>query len=346
MTSEERNLPPFPNGWFAVGFSRELPAGGVLARRLAGQDLVLFRTASGQPCMLDAYCPHLGAHLAHGGTVEGETIRCPFHGFRFDPGGTCVATGYGTNPPPTANTHPWPLREVNGLLMTYLNDRGDPLDWEIPTLDDREWGRWLTRTYTLQTHPQESSENGVDLGHLAWVHGYQGVEVLLPFAVDGPRLTVRYAMSRSAATLGKFGQRFRAEFTITLYGLGFSAVEVELPAYGMRTQHVVCATPVDVGRMEMRVAMRLHRSLEAGRLNPVLGLLPRALAHPLLARLTFDGFLHDLRQDFPMWEHKRYIQPPILAKGDGPIGKFRTWSRQFYSQPVPMLEREPIHMET
>ena len=343
---DDRNLPPFPNGWFAVGFSRDLPAGSVRPTRLAGEDLVLFRTASGQACLLDAYCPHLGAHLAHGGTVQGETIRCPFHGFCFDREGTCVSTGYGTKPPPTANARAWPLHEANGLLLTYLHEGGGPLDWEIPTLDDGGWGPWLNRTFSLGTHPQESSENGVDLGHLAWVHGYQGVEVLLPFAIDGPRLTVRYAMSRSAAALGKFGQRLRAQFTITLHGLGYSTVEVEVPAYGLRSQHLVCATPVDVGRMEMRVAMRLHRSLRPGDLNPVLGLLPHGPVHSLVARLTFNGFLHDLRQDFPMWEHKRYIQPPVLAKGDGPIGKFRTWSRQFYSEPVPMLEREPVHMET
>lgn len=56
---------------------------------------------------MDAYCPHLGAHLGIGGTVEGETLRCPFHAFRFDTGGVCVATGYGTKPPPTARARVW-----------------------------------------------------------------------------------------------------------------------------------------------------------------------------------------------------------------------------------------------
>ena len=34
--------------------------------------------------MLDAYCPHLGAHLAEGGRVQGESVRCPFHAWEFD----------------------------------------------------------------------------------------------------------------------------------------------------------------------------------------------------------------------------------------------------------------------
>ena len=135
------DLPPFPNGWFAVGFSRELRPGGVLARRLAGRDLVLFRTASGAPCALDAYCPHLGAHLAYGGVVQGETLRCPFHGFRFDQSGRCVATGYGTRPPPTSTARAWPLCEVNGLLLVHRDDRGRAPAWAIPALDRRGWGR-------------------------------------------------------------------------------------------------------------------------------------------------------------------------------------------------------------
>ena len=40
-----------------------------------GRDLVLFRGADGAPRVLDAYCPHLGAHLAVGGRVEDDCIR-------------------------------------------------------------------------------------------------------------------------------------------------------------------------------------------------------------------------------------------------------------------------------
>src|SRR5437870_2386164 len=93
---------PFPNSWYCVAFSDELPPGKIVTRTLAGHELVIFRTKSGQPCVMDAFCPHLGAHLGLGGTVVSEEIRCLFHHFRFDTSGTCVATGYGTKPPPTA----------------------------------------------------------------------------------------------------------------------------------------------------------------------------------------------------------------------------------------------------
>jgi hypothetical protein len=38
-----------------------------------------------------------------------------------------------------------------------------------------------------------------------------------------------------------------------------------------------------------------------------------------------------LEQDIPIWEHKVYWDHPVLCDGDGPIGLFRKWSRQFYS---------------
>ena len=89
VSTENRFAPEIPNGWFAVAWSRELRPGEVHRIRAFGEDLVLFRTHSGVPRVLSAYCPHLGAHLAEGGRVMGESIRCPFHGWQYD-GGTTI----------------------------------------------------------------------------------------------------------------------------------------------------------------------------------------------------------------------------------------------------------------
>ena len=44
------------------------------------------------------------------------------------------------------------------------------------------------------------------------------------------------------------------------------------------------------------------------------------------------AFLADVHQDVPLWENKVFVSPPALAQGDGPIGKYRQWARQFYAQ--------------
>ena len=94
---------PVPFGWYGVSLSRELAAGEVKPLQYFGKELVLFRTESGEARLLDAFCPHLGAHLGHGGKVKGEHIACPFHGWEFSGEGVCQHIPYAQNMPPRAD---------------------------------------------------------------------------------------------------------------------------------------------------------------------------------------------------------------------------------------------------
>ena len=89
---------PIPNGWFVVARADDLLPGETRALYLFSKDLVLYRTASGEPRLVDAHCPHLGAHLGVGGKVEGECLRCPFHGWSFGADGQCVEIPYSDSP--------------------------------------------------------------------------------------------------------------------------------------------------------------------------------------------------------------------------------------------------------
>ncbi|MGI9433162.1 MAG: Rieske 2Fe-2S domain-containing protein, partial [Myxococcota bacterium] len=64
---------PLPNGWFRVAFESEIEAPSVTPLRYFGRDLVLAVFEDGTPQVFDAFCPHLGAHLGHGGAIEGES---------------------------------------------------------------------------------------------------------------------------------------------------------------------------------------------------------------------------------------------------------------------------------
>jgi len=75
-------------------------------------------------------------------------------------------------------------------------------------------------------------------------------------------------------------------------------VEVEVRAFGTRTCPFVCATPVDAGKLEMPVAMRLREAANPASLNPALLLAPRCMVNSRIARLTFKGFVRGLMQDF------------------------------------------------
>ena len=118
-----RALPcPYPDAWYAVALSAELPIGGILDAVVCGRSLVVFRPPTGgSPSVLDAYCSHNGAHLAHGGsTLVDDCIRCPFHGWCFDPNGRAVSTGAGDKPPPGSDLRSWPVLERNGIISVWM----------------------------------------------------------------------------------------------------------------------------------------------------------------------------------------------------------------------------------
>ena len=84
-------LPPlYPNGWFPVIQSADLPVNQIKPIFSCGKDLVVYRGSSKKAYIFDAYCPHLGANLGVGGTVIDESIQCPFHGWVFNEDGKCT----------------------------------------------------------------------------------------------------------------------------------------------------------------------------------------------------------------------------------------------------------------
>jgi nitrite reductase/ring-hydroxylating ferredoxin subunit len=334
--SPRSTLPPFPAGWYGLCHGSELPAGAVLPRTVCGRELAVFRTAAGQAIAVDAYCPHLGAHMGHTGSVEGETLRCAFHGFRFDTSGACVATGYGTRPPPRCAVTRWPVHEVNGWVLVHHDPTGRPPSWHIPS-DPEEpgWTRTRSKTFLLPGHVQDLAENSVDIGHLGLVHGYREIETLAELEAEGPLLRARYAFRHPRGVMG-LGKNARAEIDIRVHGLGYSQVEVTLAELGFRSRQFVLAAPAAEGQVELRVGMCMKRAPGArGAIGWIASLLPSPLFDAFVARAAFDTFVDDVADDVPIWSTKRYADPPRLAEGDGPIGRYRRWARQFYALAAP-----------
>jgi phenylpropionate dioxygenase-like ring-hydroxylating dioxygenase large terminal subunit len=318
---------PIPWGWFAVGFSHELPRRRVLTRRLAGEELVVWRGADGSLGATSSTCPHLGAHLGRG-CVDGDAIRCAFHGFMFDGAGRCVAS-HGASPPRAGlAVRSWPVRERNGVLLVWHHPHRSAPSFEVPELEAvpmTPLGRTTTACLEFDGHPAATSENSVDIAHLAEVHHYTDVVMARPFEAEGTEASASYAMTRPVGIPGD-GRlpalrraAARVRFDVRLFGLGVSVVEASIPRIGARTRQQVLATPVAPGRIEFRLTMQvLH---DGGRL--------RTIAELVAARIATYGFLHDVHQDIPIWASQRYVSRPALAHGDGPIVPYRRWARQF-----------------
>jgi len=153
MTAETNTNPwaGFARGWFLLMFSEELEPGQVL----------------------DAYCPHMGAHLGHGGKIEGEGIVCPFHAWKFDGTGKCVEIPYAKRIPPKAGLACWPVAERNGMIFVWHDREKSQPDWEIPALEeweDSEFLPWKFAKLQIKTPPLAIAENLADAGHFIPVH--------------------------------------------------------------------------------------------------------------------------------------------------------------------------------
>ena len=107
--AERRKTGFLPNFWYAAGWCSEITTCPI-ARRILGRPVALFRTESGKAAAFDNCCPHRMAPLSLG-TVEGETLRCGYHGLKFDCGGSCIEIPGQTNIPPRARVHSHPLVE-------------------------------------------------------------------------------------------------------------------------------------------------------------------------------------------------------------------------------------------
>jgi hypothetical protein len=272
--------------------------------------------------LLDAYCPHLGAHLGKGGTVtDAGAVRCPFHGFAFDRGGVCVATAYGSKPPPTAVLASYPVEDRNGLLLAWFDPDGKAPGWHIPELDLGRASAWATTMWDLRGHPQETSENSVDLGHFGEVHGYQDLVVGKKASTAGPVLQAEYSFIKPLLTFAGRRLGVQLDIEVNVFGLGVSVVNARVPRFGLGFRLLVLPTPVEAGRIHLRIGLSVKDH----------AILPRLLTRAAMPGLLLKVYENEIEQDFEVWRHKRFASRPALAAGDGPIGLYRQWTRQFYA---------------
>jgi nitrite reductase/ring-hydroxylating ferredoxin subunit len=290
---------PVPNGWFIVARSDELAVGEVRDLFAFGRDLVLFRAEDGAPRVLDAHCPHLGAHLAVGGRVEGVCLRCPFHGWSFDgASGECTEIPYGggTHIPTRARTRAYPTLERNHMVWAWYHAEDAPPFYDVPEVPEFHDPAWLpieVREFDIAIAAQEMAENNVDYSHFRYVHGTEGIPED-EFITEG---TYKRAVGQGG------------NFVREGYGLGLGVLRVK----GWVT-FLSSTTPIDEEHVHVRWIFTT----------------PEANGADALVSAA-DSFCDGLSQDIPIWENKIYRPHPVLTRSERPILEHRRWARQFYS---------------
>lgn len=303
----------FARGWFVVAFSSEIASGELRPIRYFARDLVLFRSESGEAAVVDAHCPHLGAHIGFGGEVVGEGVRCPFHAWRFDGRGRCVEIPYASRIPARARLGAYPVVERNGMIFVWHDPEGGQPRYEIPTIEthgDEAWTDWNHDLLVVKTQPWEVMENVADYGHFLPVHD----TLIETFSNDfeGHR-AVQRSSGQGRVSEGDDGVSGFAGVA-TYHGPAYQVSEMEsfIPMV-MVNAH----TPVDGETLHLRFAVSIRSVGDGGR--------SARIAESFVAN-AHEGFSQDLQ----IWENKRFLVRPQLCDGDGPIMKLRQWYAQFY----------------
>jgi nitrite reductase/ring-hydroxylating ferredoxin subunit/putative sterol carrier protein len=313
-------FPSFPSGWYAVAFSPEVAAGDVRTMHYFDRDLVLYRSKTGTPVVLDPTCPHLGAHLGDG-KVEGECLRCPFHGWAFDRTGRCVDVPYANKIPPGARASTWPVLEQNGVVFVYYGARGEQPPWSPQPLELEGWTANRTILWEVRSHPQEICENTVDAAHLRPVHDVISADVTR-FQPRDHTMNVVIRMVATGHVIGMPDDVNEVELDVTLHGLGHIVSRTHVLSAGLQTIQRIHATPIDRERIHIFAAGNTRG-------------MPDAAYTAEIDEIFWGAFTRDFARDFPIWEKKTYLDRPMLARGDGPIGAYRRWARQFYATDGP-----------
>ncbi len=328
---------PYPEGWYFVATRKAVLKDGLIQQAWMGENVVVWYDTDGRVCVAEAICPHLGSDLGPegGGSVCDGRLVCPFHGFEFDTTGQCVATPFAA-PPRSARLRVFETREFVGLIFAWWGIDDRPAQWSLPA-DPPEQSGWsdiAVRTLRFAGHPQETTENSVDLAHLRYVHGYDNVDRVEPLSIDGPYFRSRFDFRRARNIVGNVSLNFDISADTHIFGLGYSYVEIVEHSIDMEMRLWILATPVDGTVIDMSLVSQVREIRNPKRWFAGFGFLPPRLRAPVMNKFMASQQVKDVLQDVVIWGRKQYLSHPRLCRSDGEVRAFRAYCDQFYADPA------------
>jgi phenylpropionate dioxygenase-like ring-hydroxylating dioxygenase large terminal subunit len=159
------------NSWYAAGWRHEFSADKVTPMTITGDHIVLWRDTTGRLHAQADLCPHRLAPLSHG-RVEGDTLRCMYHGLRFASDGSCVEIPGQASIPPSICVRTYPLVEKYSVAWVWMGDPAKADESFIPDFQGLDAPDWTYRPgrLTYDANYALINDNLTDLSHIAYVH--------------------------------------------------------------------------------------------------------------------------------------------------------------------------------
>ncbi|KQU68450.1 hypothetical protein ASC75_24990 [Aminobacter sp. DSM 101952] len=159
------------NTWYAAAWSHEITR-DMLARTIANEKIVFYRTESGEVAALEDRCPHRFVPL-HLGKLKGDIVECAYHGLCFDASGACTLNPHGDGKiPRAARVKAYKVVEKHSIAWLWLGEaeRADEsLIADFSVLTDPSF-QTVSSYLHVRANYQLISDNLLDLSHGQYIH--------------------------------------------------------------------------------------------------------------------------------------------------------------------------------
>jgi len=157
--------------WYVAAWSHEVSA-ALFTRTLQGEPICMYRDSNGDVVALADRCAHRGAPLSMG-RLEGDTVRCMYHGLKFDRGGQCIEVPGQERVPTRLCVRSYPVVEKNNWIWLWLGDAKNADTLQIPdtwSLDQAAEWPYKPGYYHYDAPHMLICDNLLDFSHIGYVH--------------------------------------------------------------------------------------------------------------------------------------------------------------------------------
>ncbi len=159
------------NSWYVAAWDREITR-TPMPRTLLDEAVVFYRKENGTPVALEDRCCHRQLPLSMG-RLEGDDLRCGYHGLLFDCSGSCIEIPGQATVPSQARVRSYPLKEKFGWVWIWMGDPAKADPSLIPNwwwAEHPQWAFSRPDMIHVKCNYQLVSDNVLDVTHLAYVH--------------------------------------------------------------------------------------------------------------------------------------------------------------------------------
>jgi phenylpropionate dioxygenase-like ring-hydroxylating dioxygenase large terminal subunit len=159
------------NLWYVAAWNHELGSDKPISRTIIGEPIAFYRKQDGSVVAVEDRCPHRQAPLSMG-RIEGDNLRCMYHGLVFGCDGVCKSIPGSEVMPPHTTARTFPATEKASWIWVWMGDPAKANVADIPDGQGLDNPAWVTRSSALDyaADYQLINDNLTDLSHLDFVH--------------------------------------------------------------------------------------------------------------------------------------------------------------------------------